>query len=59
MLTVFSAIVLPLSLVAGVYGMNFRHMPELDSRWGYPGVLLGMAALAAGLLLWFRKKRWI
>jgi magnesium transporter len=58
-LTVFSAIVLPLSLVAGVYGMNFRHMPELESRWGYPGVLLGMAALAAGLLLWFRKKRWI
>lgn len=58
-LTVFSAIVLPLSLVAGVYGMNFRHMPELEWRWGYPLVLLGMAALAAGLLLWFRKKRWI
>lgn len=58
-LTVFSAIVLPLSLVAGVYGMNFRHMPELAWRWGYPLVLLGMAALAAGLLLWFRKKRWI
>jgi len=58
-LTVFSAIVLPLSLVAGIYGMNFRHMPELEWPWGYPLVLLGMGALAAGLLLWFRTKRWI
>ncbi len=58
-LTVFSAIVLPLSLVAGIYGMNFQHMPELEQAWGYPAVLIGMAALAAGLLLWFRKKGWI
>jgi magnesium transporter len=58
-LTVFSAIVLPLSLVAGIYGMNFRRMPELEWPWGYPLVLLGMVALAAGLLLWFRRKRWI
>jgi magnesium transporter len=58
-LTVFSAIVLPLSLVAGVYGMNFRHMPELDQPWGYPLALGVMAALAAALLLWFRRKGWI
>src|SRR5690606_33990264 len=38
-LTVFSAIFLPLTLVAGIYGMNFRHMPELDDRWAYPGAL--------------------
>ena len=58
-LTVFSAIVLPLSLIAGIYGMNFQHMPELEQAWGYPAVLIGMAALAGGLLLWFRRKGWI
>ena len=59
MLTIFSAIVLPLSLVAGIYGMNFEHMPELREPWGYPVVLGGMAALAIGMLLWFRRKGWL
>jgi magnesium transporter len=58
-LTVFSAIVLPLSLIASIYGMNFRHMPELERPWGYPVVLGGMVALAVGMLAWFRRKRWI
>lgn len=58
-LTIFSAIVLPLSLVAGIYGMNFDHMPELAKPWGYPTVLAGMALLAAGMLLWFRRKGWL
>lgn len=58
-LTVFSAIVLPLSLIAGIYGMNFEHMPELAKPWGYPFVLGAMVALAAGMLLWFRRKGWI
>ena len=58
-LTVFSAIVLPLSLIAGIYGMNFEQMPELKQAWGYPAVLVGMAALAGGLLLWFKKKDWL
>jgi len=58
-LTVFSAIVLPLSLVAGIYGMNFQHMPELASKWGYPAVLVGMASIAGGMLLWFRRKGWL
>ena len=58
-LTVFSAIVLPLSLIAGIYGMNFQHMPELAKPWGYPFVLGSMVALAAGMLLWFRRKGWI
>jgi magnesium transporter len=58
-LTVFSAIVLPLSLIAGIYGMNFEHMPELHSRWGYFGVLAAMVTLAVALLAWFRHKRWI
>jgi len=58
-LTVVSAIILPLSLLAGIYGMNFDHMPELHTRWGY-FVLLGlMAGLAGALLALFRKKGWL
>jgi magnesium transporter len=58
-LTVFSAIMLPLSLVAGIYGMNFEKMPELHQGWGYPMALGIMVAIAVGLLAWFRRKKWI
>lgn len=58
-LTVFSAIVLPLSLIAGIYGMNFTFMPELDEMWGYPMSLGLMAGVAAVMLFWFRRKRWL
>jgi magnesium transporter len=58
-LTVFSAIVLPLSLVAGIYGMNFDNMPELHSRWGYFTVLAVMVALAGGMIAWFRRRGWL
>lgn len=58
-LTIFSAIVLPLSLIAGIYGMNFDWMPELRERWGYPATLGTMAVVAAGMLVWFRRKRWL
>jgi len=39
--------------------MNFRYMPELGWRWGYPLVLLLMTAIAAGMLVYFRRKKWI
>jgi magnesium transporter len=58
-LTVVTAIFIPLSFIAGVYGMNFDAMPELHSRWGYPAVLGFMGVLAAGLLLRFRRSGWI
>lgn len=58
-LTVLSAIVLPLTLVTGIYGMNFDHMPELKSRPGYFVVLGAMGAIAIALLLLFRKLGWI
>ncbi len=58
-LAVFSAIMLPLSLIAGVYGMNFDNMPELHSRYGYFGALFLMFAIAAGLLFYFWRKGWI
>ncbi len=58
-LTVISAVLLPLTVITGIYGMNFEHMPELATRGGYPAVLAAMATAAGGMLLWFRRKRWI
>lgn len=64
-LTIISTIFIPLSFIAGVYGMNFDdkvspwNMPELRWYLGYPAVLLMMAALAAGMLLYFRRKGWL
>jgi Mg2+ and Co2+ transporter CorA len=58
-LTVLSAIFLPLSLVAGIFGMNFVYMPELKLENGYFFALGGMAAVAIVLLILFRIKRWI
>ena len=58
-LTIISAIFLPLSLIAGIFGMNFEYMPELKWPFGYFLALGGMAILAIGLLVVFRRKRWI
>jgi magnesium transporter len=58
-LTVVSAIFLPLTLVAGIFGMNFQFMPELSFRYGYFVALAGMVGLAAVLLVIFRRKHWI
>ncbi len=49
-LTVIATIFMPLTFIAGVYGMNFKYMPELEWHWGYPAVLLVMAAVAAYML---------
>lgn len=57
-LTIISTIFIPLTFIAGVYGMNFRHMPELDQRWAYPAVWGLMGAIAVGMVVFFRKKRW-
>lgn len=58
-LTIISAVLLPLSVIAGIYGMNFANMPELQSRWGYPMVLGLMAIIAGGLVTLFRRKGWL
>ena len=58
-LTIISTIMLPLSLVAGIYGMNFEHMPELKWLYGYPFALGLMVLIAASILTWFRRKKWI
>lgn len=58
-LTIIATIFIPLTLVAGVYGMNFRFMPELESQWGYPVVLLCMFVIGVIMLIYFRKKQWL
>ena len=58
-LTVMASIFIPLTLVAGIYGMNFDHMPELHQRWGYPTAIVSMVVIAGGMLLYFRKKGWL
>ncbi len=58
-LTLMATIFLPITFVAGVYGMNFAWMPELQQTWGYPAALATMATITAGMLLFFRRKNWI
>lgn len=57
-LAVFSAVLMPPTLIAGIYGMNFAHMPELSWRPGYPLALGLMAVAMAAPLLWFKRKGW-
>jgi magnesium transporter len=58
-LTIFASIFIPLTFIAGVYGMNFQYMPELAWRWGYPVVWLVMLGVGVALLWYFRRKRWL
>jgi magnesium transporter len=64
-LTIVATIFIPLTFIAGLYGMNFDreasplNMPELGWRYGYPFVLLVMAITVAGMLYHFRKRKWL
>lgn len=58
-LTIIATIFMPLTFMAGVYGMNFKHMPELEWRWGYPLVLLIMLSVGGLMLTYFRRKKWL
>lgn len=58
-LTIFAAIFIPLTFLAGIYGMNFEFIPELKWRWGYFYALGLMAAVGFGLLIYFRRKKWL
>lgn len=58
-LTVFSAFFLPLTFIVGVYGMNFQYMPELNSNYGYPGVMVFMALITLLIFRWFKRKNWL
>ncbi len=58
-LTIIATIFIPLTLIVGIYGMNFRYMPELEWQWGYPLVWLAMIAIGGLMLLYFRSKKWL
>ena len=57
-LTVMSTIFIPLTFIVGVYGMNFKHMPELTWRYGYAGVWMVMGLTALGMCIFFRRQKW-
>jgi magnesium transporter len=59
MLTIIATIFMPLTFLAGVYGMNFKYMPELEWPWGYFMVLAIMITIAVLMLFYFRKRKWL
>jgi len=58
-LTIIATIFMPLTFLAGVYGMNFKYMPELEWRWGYPLILIMMLIIGVFMLFYFKKKKWL
>ncbi|MEF9427055.1 MAG: magnesium/cobalt transporter CorA [Candidatus Mariimomonas ferrooxydans] len=58
-LTIIATLFIPLTFIAGIYGMNFRYMPELEWRRGYPVLLLVMAGISISMLFYFRRKKWL
>lgn len=58
-LTIISTVFIPLSFIVGLYGMNFHYMPELNWKWGYPLVWLVIVGVVVGMLVYFRRKKWL
>jgi magnesium transporter len=58
-LTIIATIFMPLTFLAGLYGMNFKHMPELELPWGYPGLLVVMIVVGLAMVAYFRNKKWL
>lgn len=58
-LTIIATIFIPLTFVAGLYGMNFKYIPELEWHWGYFAVLFVMVIIGFGMVLYFRNKKWL
>lgn len=58
-LTIFTTIFMPLTFLAGLYGMNFKNMPELNWHWGYFAALGFMLFISVSMFLWFRRKGWV
>ena len=58
-LTMIATIFMPLSFIAGFYGMNFEHMPELKWQYGYPLAIAGMLVIATSFFYYFRRKGWL
>ncbi len=58
-LTIIATIFMPLTFIAGIYGMNFKYLPELEWRWGYLAVWLVFVAVGVSMLIYFRKRKWL
>lgn len=58
-LTVITTIMMPLTLIASFYGMNFKHMPEVESKFGYPAVIAAMVTLTVIMLIYFKRRKWL
>jgi len=58
-LTIIATIFIPLTFIAGIYGMNFEHMPELHLPWAYPAILGVCVVVAGAMLIYFRRKHWL
>ncbi len=58
-LTIFASIFIPLTFIAGIYGMNFQYMPELGWRWGYPVLLGCMLTVGVAMVFFFRRRHWL
>jgi magnesium transporter len=59
LLTIMSAIFIPITFIAGLYGMNFKHIPELELRWGYPAIIGIMLLVVVFILYLFKRKKWL
>jgi len=58
-LTIIATVFMPLTFIAGIYGMNFKYMPELEWRWGYPAIWLMIALIGISMLIYFKKRKWL
>lgn len=57
-LTIMASIFIPMTFIAGIYGMNFKYMPELDWAWSYPLLLLVLLGIFLAMIFWFKRKKW-
>jgi magnesium transporter len=58
-LTVIATIFIPLTFLTGIYGMNFRYMPELELTWSYPAILTLMFIVALLMVFYFKRRKWM
>jgi len=58
-LTIIATIFMPITFIVGIYGMNFKYMPELEWKYGYAAVWAVMIAATAGMFLFFKRKKWM